>query len=258
MAIGDKLKKAASLFVQFDEPPTVPAGSGEPLNFSQVDAPAGGGMSEIDKKLAEMDAHIAQLKTGDAKTVEEVVRASAGPNLDQIQVAPSSVPPLSAEGALDFGAIFRAANLPSVAFSAEQTLEMLANLPANLPLDVKRQTVHVTLSAMGSAIGATAETIVADASRKLAALASYANAVSAETDATVTLAEAEIAALSKRIEEQRVAILQARERQASVQRLCDTEADRLDDVLEFFSLDIGASKYAPGGATPPPLPRSPS
>ena len=32
--------------------------------------------------------------------------------------------------------------------------------------------------------------------------------------------------------------------------LCHHEADRLDEVLEFFSLDIPPSKYAaPGGKT---------
>ncbi len=108
---------------------------------------------------------------GTAKTVEQIVRETEGPNLDAITVAASASPPvMTADGATDFSAIYRQANLPAAPFTAEQMLEMLASLPQELPLDTKRQTVKVTLGAMGKAIGATPETIVADASRKLAAL----------------------------------------------------------------------------------------
>jgi hypothetical protein len=102
---------------------------------------------------------------------------------------------------------------------------------------------------MGKAIGMTAETIVADASRKLAALAAYSEGVAKQTAEFVAAGEFEIAALEKQIQEKRQGIEGARQTQARVQERCDQEADRLDDVLEFFSLDVPPSRYAATAAS---------
>jgi len=163
--------------------------------------------------------------------------ASAGP------------PVLTPDGTLDFAALYGQAGLPAAPFAAEQMLEMLASLPADLPLDVRRRTVKVTIGAMGKAIGATSETVVADASRKLAALAAYSENVARQTADFVAGGEFEIAALEKQIAEKRSGIEAARQTQARVQAKCDAEADRLDDVLEFFSLDVPPSRYAAPGAS---------
>ena len=61
---------------------------------------------------------------------------------------------------------------------AEQMLETLGALPAELPLETRRQTVIAMLKGMGRALGATPETIVADATRKLAALSGMSGAIS--------------------------------------------------------------------------------
>jgi hypothetical protein len=237
MALADKLKKAAGLFIQFDEEPQAPAPPAPP--------PADAAVADIDRRLAEMSAELSGTSPT-PRTVEQVVQASPGPSLDEIKVDAGAVPPPLPGASLDFAALYAAAKLPQAPFTAEQTLEMLAKLPANLPLDVKRQTMGVTLQAMGSAIGATAENIVADASRKLAALAAYAADIDKTSESYVQASEAEIARLTEEIDQRRQAILSAREKQQSIQRACDAEADRLDDVLEFFSLDIGPSKHASG------------
>jgi hypothetical protein len=243
MPLADKLKKAAGLFIQFEETteetPQAPSPSPAPETPASVD--------DIDKRLAAMSAEMAGLGAApsETKTVAQVVQQSPGPNLDEIKVDAGAVPPpLPGAQTLDFAALYAAANLPPAPFTAEQTLEMLAKLPANLPLDVKRQTMSVTLNAMGTAIGASAENIVADASRKLAALAAYAADVDKTTDAYLVAAETEIQRLTTEIEQRRQAVLNAREKQQTIHNLCDAEADRLDDVLEFFSLDIGPSKHA--------------
>jgi hypothetical protein len=186
-------------------------------------------------------------KAGETKTVAQVVRDSAGPNLEDIKVDVAQAG--AGGGPMNAAAIYAAAKLPPAPFAAEQMLDMLASLPAELPLDTKRQTVKVTLGALGKSMGATPETIVADASRKIAALAAYVEHLSKRTDGFVADGEREIAALQAQVEEKRKAIANARQELLRASQMCDAESDRLDDVLEFFSLDVPPSKYASPGQT---------
>jgi hypothetical protein len=242
MNIGDRLRKAAGLFVEL--PPQA-----EEERPAPAEAGAGGGEDDLDRRMAEMDASMQGLRGGTTtqpRTVDQIVRDSAGPNLDEITVPPQSAGAVQAsDGALDFAALYASAGLPASPFTAEQTVEMLASLPQSLPLEMKRQTVQVTLAAMGKAIGATPESIVADTSRKLAALASYADEFTRNTGEFVAGTEADIAMLLSQVEEKRKAILEAKQREAAIQQMCSVEADRLDDVLEFFSLDVPPSRHAP-------------
>jgi len=301
MALSDKLRKAAKLFVTMDESSSAPRESAEPAyNFSQATTTtptttdtagsSAASMSEddLEKRLAAMNSAIQSINTGTnavqevsapaaaavsssggsvgsgtgaVRTIDELLRETEGPNLNEIKTeAQDAQSALTEAGKLDFPALYQAASLPTTPFSAEQMLDMLASMPANMPLDMKRQTIQVTVGALGKSIGATPETIVADASRKLAALAAYDADFSKRTEEFAAGAEAEITALLAQVEEKRKAILEARQKQSEVRHQCEVEADRLDDVLEFFSLDVGASKYAPAGAagatatTPPPLP----
>jgi hypothetical protein len=179
------------------------------------------------------------------RTVEQVVRETPGPNLDEIKPAATiSGPIIDASGVVNFSSIYALANLPTSPFSAEQVLELLATLPAELPIEAKRATVKVTVNAMAKATGVTAEAIVADASRKLAALAAYAKSYSDQANQFTTKADAEIAALQAEIEQRKRAIDDAKAKQGLMVQACTAESDRLDDVLEFFSLDVSPSKYA--------------
>ena len=202
---------------------------------------------DVDKLLQEQGLGIKKdnaSSTGNAtattKTAAQIAHDSAGPDLQDVKVdAAVGAPPLPPS------AIYEAAKLPPAPFSAEQMLEMLAGLPSELPLDVKRQTIKVTLGALGKTMGATPETIVADASRKMAALKSYAEHLQKRTDEFAQNGETEIAALQKQIEDKRRAIDVAKTSLQTATQSCVAEAHRLDDVLEFFSLDVAPSKYAP-------------
>jgi hypothetical protein len=179
------------------------------------------------------------------RTVEQIVRESPGPNLDEIKPAATlNVPVIDASGTVNFSAIYTMANLPASPFSAEQVLELLATLPAELPIDAKRATVKVTVNAMAKATGVNADAIVADASRKLAALAAYAKSYSEQATQFMTKGDAEITALQAEIEQKKRAIEDAKTKQATMVHACTAESDRLDEVLEFFSLDVHPSKYA--------------
>lgn len=265
MAFRDILRKAAELVVEMPEEPERPAAAPTaPLAETAARPPAaGGGMDDIDKRLARMTQTLQGMgnETSDprpappagsntivaTKTVEQVVRDAEGPNLDEITVAPASLDAaniLKEDGSIDFPALYAHASLPASPFSAEQARDMLASLPENLPLDVKRQTVQVMVGSLGKAIGATPETIVADASRKLAALSSYADHTARQATDFVAAAEFEIEELRKQVEAKQQGILAAKERQGQIQALCAGEVDRLDDVLEFFSLDVPPSRNA--------------
>jgi hypothetical protein len=233
MRIGDTLKRAAGLFVELPE--------------SEPEPETGlGDLPDLSAPLMPSSAPTPVTAPGPtAKTVEQIVRESPGPNLDEIKVpAAPQESPIAPDGTVSFPAIYAMANLPSSPFTAEQVLELLASLPAELPMETKRATLKVTLSAMAKTLGVSPETVVADASRKLAALAAYAQSYTDQANGYVTKAELEIAALQQEIESRRQGIESATAKQAQMVQACSVESDRLDDVLEFFSLDVPPSKLA--------------
>lgn len=234
------LRKVAGLVVEM--PPEAPATAGPDSQSADLDDI----LARVDREAQAVGTDEAPVAT---RTVEDIVRGASGPNLDEIHAAPPTpVADIPADGVTP-AKIYELAALPAVPFTAEQMLDMLASLPSELPLDTKRQTVKVTLGALGKSQGATPETIVTDASRKLAALSSYKENLAKQTDGFVAQSESEIAALQEQIEEKRKAIMGAKQKVVQLTQMCDDESHRLDDVLEFFSLDVPPSKYAPG-ATP--------
>jgi len=235
MRIGETLRKAAGLLVEIDEP------SAEAEFYKTMST----GPKPAPRPAATPTPAPAPAPAPSTRTVEQVVRESPGPNLDEIKAPAAAAPTvIQADGSIDFGAIYRLATLPSSPFTAEQILDLLNSLPAELPLETKRATVKVTLTAMAQSLGVSTETILADASRKLAALAAYAQSYVQHVDEYVNKSEVEIAVLEQEISKRREAIAEAKLKQASIADACHTESDRLDDVLEFFSLDSPPSKYA--------------
>ncbi len=249
----DFFRKAASLLVELppdDEAKAAPSTSLDDKNdpLSRIEKQA----LDVDKLLQEqgLGTHKTATQTATSstrsdatsttKTVAQIAQDAAGPNLQDVKVeAQVGAAPLQPS------AIYAAAKLPATPFSAEQMLEMMASLPAELPLETKRQTVKITLGALGKTLGASPETIVADASRKMAALKSYVEHLQKRTDEYSKSGETEIAALQKQIEAKRKAIDDAKTSLTTATQSCVQEAHRLDDVLEFFSLDVAPSKYAP-------------
>lgn len=245
MGLRGALRKAAGLLVELPDEAPEPTNdlSGEDLDQR---------LNQVNRALENLgaDPNLSRPAQPPAppvqsKTVEQIVRDSPGPNLDQIEVSQDAPPPAQDKsGKIDYSPIYRQANLPDSEFTAEQMLDMLASMPAEIPLETKRQMVKVSLNAMGKALGATPETIVADASRKLAALASYVESLGKRTTDIVAKSQLEIASLQAQIEEKKKAIEAAQQKQVQATKACEAESDRLDDVLEFFSLDVPPSKHA--------------
>lgn len=184
------------------------------------------------------------------KTVEQIARDLPGPNLEDIKVQPQAAQaqPVGPDGTIDFQAVYAAASVPSSGFTAEQVRDMIEQLPADLALDAKRQTMKVSLATMGRALGVTPETIVADASRKFAAIAAYEEQHRGLTAQLIATSNDAIARLENQIAERKRNIALAQARSAQIDAQCTAEAKKLEDVLEFFSQDVPPSRNAPGGA----------
>jgi hypothetical protein len=184
------------------------------------------------------------------RTVEQIARDTPGPNLEDIRMqadAAKAVAP-APDGSIEFQAVYKAANVPSSGFTAEQVLDMMSQLPAELPLEAKRQTMKVSIGTMGRALGVTPETIVADASRKLAAITAYEEQNRALTQELVKKSTTAIAELEAGIAERKRTMELAQARAVQIEAQCKAAAERLDDVLEFFTQDVPPSSNAPGRA----------
>lgn len=261
MSLKDKLSRVMTYFVEMPKPavpstPTVPPILVDPTarpvrttdDENQAafdtgnDGLAPGTPDAFSDALAAVERAQAEAakahEQAPPKTIEQIVRESEGPNLDEIKVNFGESVPTMRDGTLDFSAIYAQAALPDPPFTAEQLIQMLSELPVAMPLEMKRQTVKVTISALGRHIGASPETIVADASRKLAALAAFVDESEHRTNEFVAATEAEISALLAQVEEKRRNVMASTQRLLAVQRSCDREADRLDDVLGFFSQEV--------------------
>jgi hypothetical protein len=179
-------------------------------------------------------------KESASEPVAPPVRLSSTPAAPVAPIAPVVVaepPTLSAEGTLDFPAIYQFAKVSDTSFTAEQTLDMLEKLPKEMPLEMKRQTVQVTLGALGTAIGANRQSIVGDATQKRDTLQQFAEAQGKKNADYVSETESQIADLQRQIAEKEEQIATAKEKQERIHTLCDTESDRLESVLSFFGTE---------------------
>ena len=172
-----------------------------------------------------------------------VAAPASTPNVEVPVGAPqASGPVVGADGKVDVTAIYQRASLPTVKFTAEQAYESLHQLPAELPLEVRRQTFKVILTGVGT----TPNAVVEDAARKAAAMHSFIEGMSKQSDAFVAHLESEIQSLQAKIEEARGNITRAKGSIEALTSGCTQEAEKLNEVAEFFSTGAPASKTPPG------------
>ena len=235
MSLRDTLRKAASLIVELPPEPTA-------MNLRSSDLDLDD-LPDTDLPLeARLSGSASSGDTAASQTVAQLVRRADGPNLDQIEITEEPANAIG-EKALDFVAIYAAAKLPETQFGADEMLGVLRSIPGEVPLQTKRVTVKAVLGGMAG-MGASPENIMADASRKLAALEAFHGFMERKTGETIESSQSAIADLEAQIEARRQAIQNARGELARVTQGCESEADKLDEVLEFFSLDEGASSHA--------------
>lgn len=232
MSLRDVMRKAASLIVELPPEPAelgLRSGDVDLDDWPDTDLPANARLPDAAPSGA----------VAASQTLAQLVHNADGPDLDQIQIT-HEPPDAVGENALDFAAIYSAAKLPQTQFGATEMLNVLHSIPAEVPLQTRRVTVKAVLSGMAN-MGASPENIVADASRKLAALDAFHGFMERKTNQTIETGQSEIADLELQIEARRQAMQNARGELARVTQGCEGEADNLDEVLEFFSLNDGAA-----------------
>lgn len=220
MSLRDRLRRAAELFVELPADEAAIPNSFDP---------------------AAIDTTPVQ-----TQSVKQLLETTPGPSLSEVAASkPANVEPaVNADGSPNFPAIYAQAKLPDVAFGATQALEVIGSLPADLPLDVQRKTVGSTLSAMGKAMGVSTDSVVADASRRLAALVAFEDQLNAQSAEYIAALNKQIEELKAKIGEAEGKIATTNERLAKATALIEEEGAKLDDVIEFFTLDTGPSKNA--------------
>jgi hypothetical protein len=254
----DNLRKLAGMFVQLDETePTKGSADVSKTGGSDISTllgkapiattPGGGGGGG--DAWAQFEAEAA--KRG-ATTVSSIVAGQPGPNLDTIQVpipavdgsathAEAAVPIKLADGSYDFSPVYVQAGIIPPAFPAEKALEMIKSYPKELPIAIQRSTTKIALSAMP---GVTPDSIVGDAAIKMAALQKYGEGMSKQYDSWISDSDTKIAGLQEQIKRFENIKLQAAAKKAETIQACKDASAHLDDVVEFFTLDAGASKLA--------------
>jgi hypothetical protein len=231
MGLRELARKGISLFVEVDEPP-------------RGAAPAAGA-SPAGPAPAESDAEYVQKLR--SKSVGELMKELDGPEPEQIHQAVQAAAPAETviQGdAVDFSAIYRQAQIPPLQFGAEQMLGMIQSYPTEMALPLKREALDATMKHMGAAMHITKEAIVADATRKITALAAFEEAQKRERDSVTTAAQEKVRELQAQMqaEQQKAAAAEAQFR-ALVQQ-CEAEGQRLDQVQEFLTLDSAPAKPA--------------
>ena len=162
--------------------------------------------------------------------------------------APPAVPspgddsPVDADGLVSFDRLYAQAGVPVVPFTAEQALDMLHNMPPGVSDDSRQQIINITLAALGRSVGGTPEAIVADATRKQAALSAFRQTRGDGLADLTTAAEAHIADLQREIAKSQDMITQAKHQYEALAQGCQDEEARLDTVVDFFSQTPAARK----------------
>lgn len=145
--------------------------------------------------------------------------------------APASTIP-APDGEVDFQTVFRSAGIgiDTPFATAEKAMELRGNFSA-LPQATQVESVEAALRTFGIS----EQAIVADAVAKGEAIEAYLEGTQGETKAVVEKANAEIAELTRRIEEKKQ---QAQERiafQDAVNRRCQAEMERYADLIRFLA-----------------------
>lgn len=153
--------------------------------------------------------------------------------------------PVDADGLVNFDALYKQAGVLTVPFTAEQALDMLSHMPAGVSEEARQQVINVTLAALGRSVGGTPEAIVADATRKQAALYSFRQTRGDQLVELTSAAEGRIADLQKEIEKSQGIIEKAKRQYQTLTDSCAAQEAQLDKVVDFFSQDPAAPAPRP-------------
>lgn len=224
--LRDALRRAGSLFVVTDPVATSPS------------------TPPTDDDVADLFARYGGI------TPEQAAVNTPGLNLDEVQITGTVTP--AEDGTLDYQAIYEAAGIEKIPFTVEQAIGLIGALPQTMTKEMKQQSVLASIGAMGGAMGVTAEMIVADCARKLAAMNAYLEKLDVETEEFTRRSQEEIRKLETQIEGLKHAVLKEQTLRDSAHQQCDREADRIDNIYDY----LGSHDPAPPDASPDSSPDS--
>jgi hypothetical protein len=159
--------------------------------------------------------------------------ATAGAPLAVFQSAPPPAP----EGRVDFAGVFDAAGIaPAERDRVAKAGDLLAALPVETPVEVRRQIVEASLRAFGVPIDRIIETGV----REIQALEGYIRAGAADTQQLLDESSRRIAQLEREIANVRTVMDQRVSEQQAVTASCNVKKLEVQRVLEFFGQEAVA------------------
>ena len=155
--------------------------------------------------------------------------------------ADSGESPVDADGLINFEVLYTQAGVLTVPFTAEQALDMLSHMPAGVSEEARQQVINVTLAALGRSVGGTPEAIVADATRKQAALQKFRQTRGDQLVELTSTAEERIVDLQGEIAKSQAIIEKAKRQYQILSDACAAQETQMDKVVDFFSGTPGQS-----------------
>lgn len=148
-----------------------------------------------------------------------------------------SPPPVATDGQVDFEGVFGAAGIETAERErVARASELLASLPSETPVAVRKQIVEAAMKAFGVPLDKIIETGV----EEIQALEGYIRTSAAETDRLLAASRARIEQLEKDIRDVRTVTDQRTKEQASITAACNARKVDVQRVLEFFGQDAVA------------------
>lgn len=157
--------------------------------------------------------------------------------------SPTSAEPIP-EVKVDFAGVLRKAGLTDDEQGrVEKALSLLSSLPAETPLEVKRQIVAASLQAFGIPI----EQIIESAALHIRAVDKHSLEGQTQTQAFLEQGKRRIAELEKELSRVRSSMQEQQSLQKGLELACSQKKRRIQDVLDFFGPEAveKATKLSP-------------
>ena len=165
-----------------------------------------------------------------AESVETSVASAPSPSASAAAAAPVPAEPIP-EVKVDFVGVLRKAGLADEEQGrVDKTLSLLSSLPAETPLEIKRQIVGASLQAFGIQI----EQIIESAALQIRALDRHGQDGQKQTQAFLEQGTRRIAELEKELSRIRSSMQEQQSLQKGLELTCNQKKRRVQDVLDFF------------------------
>lgn len=163
--------------------------------------------------------------------------ASEEPEAPPPEVQLTGELPKAVGGKVDFPAVFRAAGIPDDEQARiEKARMLLGNLPQETPREVKKQIVEASLKAFGYPV----EKIVETGAQEIQALEVYIQNGQRDTQKLLQESQKRLEELNQEIANVKKVMEDQVSAQYALTQSCNGEKLRVQEVLEFFGLDVVA------------------